>query len=520
MSRGIFCRILLIVVVIVGILGLSGILSAQGRSEDAFEHVRAVQERNTARLMELKDVEGTAIGLDQNGRLAIKVFTARKGVAGIPKNIDRVPVQVVVTGKILALSTGLFERPVPIGVSTGNANSCSSGTIACRVTDSIDVYALSNNHVYALENTAPIGSEILQPGLYDTGCIYNQDNVIGTLDDFEPIVFRRWARNEIDAAIALSSTDLLDNATPSDGYGTPSLETATASVGLAVQKYGRTTGLTSGEITGINATVNVGYSRGTARFVKQIIVESDIQFIGSGDSGSLLVTDNADLNPVGLLFAGTGDGLLAVANRIDPVLNRFGVTVDGDEGPASTTGSISGTVTASDGTSAIEGATVSVVAGQSATTGADGTYNINGVPTGDRFVTASAAGFESQTKTAAVNANQETVVDFALAPVQSGGALNVDVRTDKGTYTIGERMLITVTVTADGSAVEGVAVDVQIITPTGKRYVGEVTTDSVGEAAFKFKIKKPDGAGTYNVDADASKSGYDPGSGSITFEVE
>jgi PKD repeat protein len=149
-------------------------------------------------------------------------------------------------------------------------------------------------------------------------------------------VFSRRARNELDAAIALSSTANLGTATPAGGYGTPSSETATAFVGMAVQKYGRTTGMTSGEITAINATVNVGYSRGTARFVKQIIVESGTPFIGGGDSGSLLVTDDSGLNPVGLLFAGTGDGLLAVANPIDLVLDRFGVTVDSDETPTTT----------------------------------------------------------------------------------------------------------------------------------------------------------------------------------------
>lgn len=36
----------------------------------------------------------------------------------------------------------------------------------------------------------------------------------------------------------------------------------------------------------------------------------------------------------------------------------------------------------------------------------------------------------------------------------------------------------------------------------------------------EFKTKRPEGKGTYYVTADASKSGYDPGSGSTTFEVE
>ena len=333
MLRKAFYKLLLVATVILSLLVLCDAVMARGRSEEAFRRVKEAHERHIERLMEKKGVVGTAIGLDQTGQIAIKVFTDRHGVAGIAKKLDDIPVHLVVTGKIVALNTGRFARPVPVGVSTGNRYSCSAGTIACRVTDGTYVYALSNNHVYALENTAPIGSEVLQPGLYDTGCSYDQVNVIGTLDDFEPIVFRRWARNEIDAAIALSSTASLGTATPDDGYRTPSSETATASVGLAIQKYGRTTGLTSGEITAINATVNVDYNHGTARFVKQIIIESETQFIGAGDSGSLLVTGGSNVNPVGLLFAGTGNGLLAVANPIDLVLERFGVTVDSRETP-------------------------------------------------------------------------------------------------------------------------------------------------------------------------------------------
>jgi|GEM_PF-7070199 len=69
---------------------------------------------------------------------------------------------------------------------------------------------------------------------------------------------------------------------------------------------------------------------GTARFVNQIFVEGRRgPFIKSGDSGSLLVTDDAAAKPVGLLFAGNSSGKFAIANRIDTVLAEFGVTIDG-----------------------------------------------------------------------------------------------------------------------------------------------------------------------------------------------
>jgi hypothetical protein len=212
-------------------------------------------------------------------------------------------------------------RPAPIGVSTGHPN-ITAGTIGCRVKDSGGkVYALSNNHVYADENRASIRDNVLQPGPYDGG--QDPRDAIGTLSDFQLIDF--GGTNRIDAAIALCTTADLDNKTPDGSYGTPSSATAPASVGLKVKKHGRTTGLTHGQVYAINATVDVGYSTGTARFVEQIIITPG-RFSKGGDSGSLIVTEDGN-QPVGLLFAGSV--LYTIANPIDLVLSHFGVTVDG-----------------------------------------------------------------------------------------------------------------------------------------------------------------------------------------------
>ena len=312
----------------------------------------AAQERYTDFLLSVSGVVGTAVGHDRSGRPVVKIFTETAAAPGLPDFLDGVPVIVQVTGKLHALhhnpghaggppggggggsggssepsNTDGWVRPVPIGISTGNINECSAGTIAARVTVGSNVFALSNNHVYARENKASIGEEVLQPGRYDTNCAADPGDVIGQLFDFEPIKFD-GSNNTIDAAIASSSTSVLGKATPSDGYGTPKTAIASAVVGQNVQKYGRTSSLTKGVITGINATVRVGYSSGTAKFVDQIIVESGKPFIKSGDSGSLLVTDPGS-NPVGLLYAGDMSGKLAVANRIDHVLTSFNANIDG-----------------------------------------------------------------------------------------------------------------------------------------------------------------------------------------------
>ena len=333
MTRRIFCKVLLVIVAVFGLLVLSGVLSAQGNRDWAFEHVKDVQDRHTDELMARPGVVGTAVGLGDDGGYAVLVLLERPGVVGIPRGLEGVPIQVVVTGKIYALvlvdPTARFPRPVPTGVSTGHPD-ITAGTIACRVKDSGgSVYALSNNHVYANSNEASLGDAVIQPGTFDGGSSSVDD--IGTLYAFEPIVFHPRARNTIDAAIAAVIKDdgipRVGTATPEGGYGTPSSTTATAYVGMAVQKYGRTTGLTEGEVYALNATVRVGYSSGTARFVGQIIITPG-GFSDGGDSGSLIVTNDESCNPVGLLFAGSST--MTVANPIDLVLDRFNVTVDGE----------------------------------------------------------------------------------------------------------------------------------------------------------------------------------------------
>jgi PKD repeat protein len=335
MLRRVFCKLLLVAVVL--FWALSGVLFAQGRSEEALERAIAAQEKHTKVLMAKDGVEGTAVGADENDQFVVKVYTARPGVTGIPLSLEGVPVREVVSGKIYARvvdPTDRFVRPVPTGVSTGHPD-ITAGTIACRVKDSAgNVYALSNNHVYANENRASIGDNVLQPGTYDGGI--NPNDAIGTLYDFEPIVFGMWGVNIIDAAIALCSTGTLGNSTPEDGYGIPNSETLPVSedlLGQAVQKYGRTTGLTTGTVTGINGAFLVRYSRSFAIFYDQIAIEVT-GFSAGGDSGSLIVTDDGNKNPVGLLFAGSDT--MTIANPIGPVLSLLDVTIDDSSGGGTT----------------------------------------------------------------------------------------------------------------------------------------------------------------------------------------
>lgn len=319
----------------------------------------AVQERNTASIMANPAVVGTAVGLNDEGQVAIVIMTKTEA-SGLPTILENTPVVVWNSGDVFArnhpdqdaanaqdrakerakssggkpgstpLSQSRFKHPVPIGVSTSLPTVytypyITAGTLGCRVKIGSAVYALSNNHVFANESTVDPGAIVLQPGTLDGG---TDADFYGSLWAASTIVFTTSASNKVDAAIALSDPDSLGNATPTGGYGTPSSTSVPddlVPLGVPVTKYGRTTGQTSALVSGLNATVSVQYDAGVARFVGQVVIGSR-SFSAAGDSGSLIV-QSADHQAVGLLFAGSRT--TTFANPIGAVLDTFGVTIDG-----------------------------------------------------------------------------------------------------------------------------------------------------------------------------------------------
>ena len=329
------------------LLGPSAATPALTRITPDFRAALAAQKRHTPALLRVPGIVGTAIGLAPDGKPTVRLLLAQPNVTGLPLVLDGVPVSTEVTGMFFVRSDPTKrQRPAPLGFSVGHP-AITAGSIGARVVDATgNVYVLSNNHVLANSNGATIGDPALQPGPFDGGTA--PADQIGTLAAFQTIDFSGGA-NTIDAAIALSSADNLANATPADeGYGLPNsaiygdangdgvFDDRNSLLGLAVQKYGRTTKATHGQITGINATVNVCYEVfiifcvKQATFVDQLIIEPGT-FSGGGDSGSLIVADDGSNRPVGLLFAGSSTQ--TIANRIDLVLNHFGVRIDGGEPP-------------------------------------------------------------------------------------------------------------------------------------------------------------------------------------------
>jgi hypothetical protein len=185
-------------------------------------------------------------------------------------------------------------------------------------------YILSNNHVLANTNAGQIGDPILQPGPYDGGT--DPLDRIATLTRWVPITLepptpRALHRNLVDAAIAQGQFHDLDREIYWIGYVQGWRRRADVSVGTIVQKTGRTTNYTTGRITAINATVDVGYGGGrVARFFDQIITTN---ISAGGDSGSLVL--NLDNQALGLLFAGSS--VATIVNQIEHVRSLLRVEV-------------------------------------------------------------------------------------------------------------------------------------------------------------------------------------------------
>ena len=250
------------------------------------------------------------------------------------------------------------SAPIELGTSGGNGNdsitntqdhtiTCCGGTLGSLVTQGGTQYILSNNHVLAKSDTAAIGDPIVQPGLIDAGltpdtkCDASQATTVANLSQFVNLESESSASNaNIDAAIAQVVAGEVDPAgnilylggvADSNGVPVPGAPDAglgvTATVGLAVAKSGRSTGLTCSSVLSVSVDTSVEYNKscdGTgATFTVDYNNQVDVTgggFGAEGDSGSLIVTQNT-ADPVALLYAGSDTDV--VANPVSQVLAYF-----------------------------------------------------------------------------------------------------------------------------------------------------------------------------------------------------
>ena len=306
--------------------------------------------KHEARLMIMKNVVAIGVGYKttdnvQTDEPAVIVSVVKKlpliqlpETSRVPKVLGGIQTDVVETGRIYALQDPTQKmRPARPGVSIGHYQ-ITAGTLGCLVQRDGQVYILSNNHVLANSNAGQVGDAILQPGPYDGGTSADQ---IATLEQFVPVGFgvsllgclslssllrlfglssdpkiNEPGNNTVDCAIAKPlSPDLVDPDILNIGVPTG---VGTATLGTQVQKSGRTTGLTTDQITQIDVTVSVLYGSQIAVFKNQLMAGAMSQ---GGDSGSAVL--DMEKRVVGLLFAGSDS--TTIMNPIQFVLDALQV---------------------------------------------------------------------------------------------------------------------------------------------------------------------------------------------------
>jgi hypothetical protein len=298
--------------------GLGAILAAKESIEDE--------------LLQRPGVTGVDVGYKYVGgqrteEIAIRVLVrSKKNVPRaqqVPETIDGIPTDVIERTFELHADTGRYT-PVRGGISIGPCRAIGgfvyTGTLGAIVRDNTtgNPMLLSNFHVMCVDNGWSVGDQMAQPSRVDTGSC--PGDVVGTLQ-------RAVLSASVDGAVSslvgrTHSCEIVDIGIVAG--------TAAASIGMAVRKRGRTTGLTHGTVDSISLSVNVDYGDGIgSRILTNQIglaptIAQNPSFGEKGDSGSVVV--NAARQVVGLYFAGGSDGS-GVANPIAAVLSALNINM-------------------------------------------------------------------------------------------------------------------------------------------------------------------------------------------------
>jgi hypothetical protein len=224
------------------------------------------------------------------------------------------------------------QRPVMGGISAGHRD-ITAGTLGCfckstNPSDDADqLFALSNNHVFANVNQALVGDPLYQPGPADGGGI---NDYFAALHRFVPIQLGGVLANRVDAAVGRPIPSV---AVDPDICMIGNISgTAQAVDDMLVRKHGRTTGYTEGRVDDVDYTGLVGMDHNDPIVVGlfenqlRIVADGPEPFGLGGDSGSAVV-HRTDQDVVGLYFAGPPSGMYGLANRIENVLAELEVTI-------------------------------------------------------------------------------------------------------------------------------------------------------------------------------------------------
>jgi len=272
-----------------------------------------VAQRYSLDLLRIRGVIGVGAS---KGKILVFVEDP-KVIPLLPKALEGIPLEIEVRKpfEFLQLKVKVDPteklRPVPAGCSIGVPLPIPgfprgvTGTLGAWAFADGRLSILSNNHVLAGFNRYPLGSPTIQPGPFDEG---KPEDQVAALSHFVPIITVPFGTlpspenvNYVDVALSEITLpwELAERAIIE--IGEPLAFNLTPSEGMKVRKFGRTSGLTEGEITSINFAIPIRVP-GTpeiAFFVDLILAELRGE---RGDSGSVVLDERNQV--LGLLFAG------------------------------------------------------------------------------------------------------------------------------------------------------------------------------------------------------------------------
>ena len=290
--------------------------------------IEKVKEKAEDNLIVRKGVVAVGVGRKQvKGRWtrkkAILIFVEKKIDASsldvtdiIPKKIHGCCTDIIEVGQLEEMQIQRQKhRPAPWGTSCMWCKG-SACTLGAKVWKDGKAYILGNAHCYfPFWNGANKGDEIWQPSRVDGGTVKDK---IGTVFEVAPFNFE--GTNLVDAALAeiINPLDVSDEIME---IGIPAYSFATVKVGDTIQKFGRTSGYTTGKVLAINTTARVNYRVGG---IKKLVLWKDQimtePMVDGGDSSSLAF--NMKKQPVGLCYAGSDR--VSIFNTIQNVQDALG----------------------------------------------------------------------------------------------------------------------------------------------------------------------------------------------------
>jgi hypothetical protein len=505
-------RLLLLIAALICLVLPEMIPVAVPQGPPDFETLKQIQARNERAILALPGVRGIGITREDETLMFLIWVNEARGIPSLPPSIEGVPIQIVrggdftsggvdCTGQPQGSHADFFTPPIPMGVSTSNnmveiRRICQVGTLGFRVRDPASgvIGYVANNHIaagdaFGCPNQADLGTPQFQPGLCDNNCM--ETFLIGTLSRYVPVNIGVGEISEVDAAFVESdqvSSLIFEVGVPSSTIREPD----DTLIGETVQKSGRTTAVTQGQVMAVNFTVKVNLSCNLipdpqSTFVNQILAEFAT---AGGDSGSPVVT--LDLEPVGLFHAVGPQGTAGIASPLGRVLELLGVELDIPPvvcqlSPSSAI-NLPGTSHTLTATVTNEGVPVpgvlvnfAVTSGPNAGRTGSGTTNSAGQTT---FTYTSNGTEGTDMIQASGSASGQTFSCTATKTWSTTPLCELTPATD--TNPVGTNHTVTATVTRGGNPVSGVAVTFAVLEGPNLRKSGRSTTNANGQASFTY----------------------------------